>query len=175
METNFVCFLENRRMVVFLLSNVFDTSIDDENIMSDYWSRLSTKSIQYGAGIVNLFFKEAEAAKNDPNFKKQNQKSFLASIGEAIKGIFQSADNAGNSDITDTISGAIFDNSTQSDEVNSEDIGEKSILSPEKGDIEKREEAPEEGGGSPWRGTKEPLKRTKKLLKRARETAKWTR
>ena len=132
----FRLFLRKSKNGSFILSNVFDTSIDDENIMSDYWSRLSTKSIQYGAGIVNLFFKEAEAAKNDPNFKKQNQKSFLASIGEAIRGIFQSADNAGNSDITDTISGAIFDNSTQSDEVNSEDIGEKSILSPEKGDIE---------------------------------------
>ncbi|MEK7506244.1 MAG: lamin tail domain-containing protein, partial [Patescibacteria group bacterium] len=119
---------------VFSFNN--DELLNRPTIMSQYWSRLSTKSVQYGAGIVYLFFKEAEMAKNDPNFKKQNQKSFLASIGEAIRGIFQSADNAGNSDITDTISGAIFDNSTQSDEVNSGDIGEKNILSPEKGDVE---------------------------------------
>ena len=39
-------------------------------VLQDYWSRLSTKSVQYGAGVINLFFQEVEKAKNDPNFVK---------------------------------------------------------------------------------------------------------
>lgn len=50
-----------------------------------YWSLLSTKSIQHGAGVIDLFFKEVEKAKNDPNFKREEEKSFLGNLVSAIK------------------------------------------------------------------------------------------
>ncbi|MDP3015161.1 MAG: lamin tail domain-containing protein [bacterium] len=73
-------------------------------IMEDYWSRLSTKSVQYGAGVVNLFFQEVEKAKNDPNFAIIEEKSFLAKaleatknllaqVGSTVSGIFKSDDS----------------------------------------------------------------------------------
>lgn len=66
--------------------------LDDENkVINDYWSRLSTKSIQYGAGVVNLFFQEVEKAKNDQNFSRQPEKSFLNKTVDAVKNVFASA------------------------------------------------------------------------------------
>ncbi len=54
-------------------------------IMSAYWSRLSTKSVQYGSGVVNLFFQQAEAAKNQ---NTTQSKSFLSQAIDAISGFF---------------------------------------------------------------------------------------
>lgn len=73
-------------------------------IVSDYWSRLSAKSVQYGAGVINLFFREVEKAKNDPNFAKAEEKSFfsetidaaknlLAQVGGFFSGIFSGEDD----------------------------------------------------------------------------------
>ncbi len=56
-------------------------------IASAYWSRLSTKSVQYGAGVINLFFQEVEKAKNDPNFIKQEEESFFGKIIGKIKNL----------------------------------------------------------------------------------------
>jgi hypothetical protein len=58
-----------------------------DKVLIDYWSRLSTKSIQYGAGVINLFFQEVEKAKNDPNFTKQEEKSFLGQIIDKFKNL----------------------------------------------------------------------------------------
>ncbi|MGB9609041.1 MAG: lamin tail domain-containing protein, partial [Minisyncoccia bacterium] len=33
-----------------------------------YWSRLSTKAVQHSAGVIDLFFREAEANKNNPEY-----------------------------------------------------------------------------------------------------------
>jgi hypothetical protein len=54
----------------YIVSNKNNFSlIDPENyVMSSYWSRLSTKAVQYGAGVVDLFFKEAEKNKNNPEY-----------------------------------------------------------------------------------------------------------
>jgi len=57
-------------------------------IMEDYWSRLSTKSVQYGAGVINLFFQEVEKAKNDPNFVKTKEKSLLGKVIDSTKSFF---------------------------------------------------------------------------------------
>ncbi len=61
-----------------------------DKVISDYWSRLSTKSIQYGAGVINLFFQEVEKAKSDPNFVKAQNKSFLAAAISAFKNFISS-------------------------------------------------------------------------------------
>lgn len=59
-----------------------------DKVMSDYWSRLSTKSVQYGAGVVNLFFQEVEKAKNDPNFATTEEKSLLGKAIDSTKFFF---------------------------------------------------------------------------------------
>jgi hypothetical protein len=71
-----------------LLSTKFDATLEPDIILDAYWSRLSIKSIQYGAGVINLFFQEAEKAKNDPNFAKTEEKSILAKAFEATKNLF---------------------------------------------------------------------------------------
>ena len=53
-------------------------------IISSYWSRLSTKAVQYGAGVVTLFFKEAEAASKNPISATPEKKSFFGSISDAV-------------------------------------------------------------------------------------------
>ena len=62
--------------------------IDKESsIINDYWSRLSTKSVQYGAGLINLFFQEAEKAKAKYALEKA-QRPFLARLIDGFGGVF---------------------------------------------------------------------------------------
>lgn len=67
----------------------------DQFVIKDYWFRLSVKAVQYGAGVIDLFFKEVEKAKNDPNFVKEEPKSFLAQMVESgkdlVAGVVQKA------------------------------------------------------------------------------------
>ena len=58
---------------------------DDAEIMSAYWSRLSTKAVQHAAGVIDLFFKEVEKAKNDPSFSKTKPKSALAQAIDSVE------------------------------------------------------------------------------------------
>ncbi|MEW6617652.1 MAG: hypothetical protein AB1333_04550, partial [Patescibacteria group bacterium] len=70
------------------LKSVFSTKgeiiFDSKDILSDYWSRLSTKAVQYSVGAMKLFFDEAEKAKNDPSFVRTKEKSFIAALVEGI-------------------------------------------------------------------------------------------
>lgn len=67
---------------------------DEDKVVNSYWSHLSTKSIQYGAGVVNLFFQEAEKEKK---IVKKDNKSFIgqtiSSIGGFFSNIFTSNQN----------------------------------------------------------------------------------
>ena len=58
-----------------------------DKVLSDYWSRLSTKSVEYGAGVINLFFQEAEAAKNNTDLAKTEQKSFFSQAVDTVKNL----------------------------------------------------------------------------------------
>jgi len=69
-----------------------EITIDNNRVLFDYWSRLSTKSIQYGAGLINLFFQEVEKAKSDPNFVKE-QKSFLSQAVDSTKNLLAQISN----------------------------------------------------------------------------------
>ena len=71
----------------YFLENKFTTTLKDDNVEDAYWSRLSTKSVQYGAGVINLFFQEVEKAKNDPNFAKTEDKSFFAKAIDTVKNL----------------------------------------------------------------------------------------
>lgn len=66
---------------------------DEDKVVSDYWSRLSPKAVQYGAGVINLFFEEVERAKNDLNFAEEKNKSFLAEVIDSFKNIINQAAN----------------------------------------------------------------------------------
>jgi len=71
-------------------------------VLQDYWSLLSTKAVQYGAGVINLFFQEAEAAKNKQNTTQSKSlfsqaidavSSAVSSLWSGILGIFGNDDN----------------------------------------------------------------------------------
>ena len=70
-----------------------EVTLKDEGqdfIISDYWSRLSTKSVQYGAGVINLFFQEVEKAKNSPEIIQENiqeKKSFFGQVMSAVSNV----------------------------------------------------------------------------------------
>ncbi|MBU4348465.1 lamin tail domain-containing protein [Patescibacteria group bacterium] len=51
---------------------------EDDLIFRDYWSRLSVKAVQYGAGVIDLFFQEVEKEKNNPKFAVVEEESLVA-------------------------------------------------------------------------------------------------
>ncbi|MEK7608259.1 MAG: lamin tail domain-containing protein [Patescibacteria group bacterium] len=53
---------------------------DGDLVIRDYWKLLSPKAVQYGAGVISLFFKEAEKAKQDPGFKKEEPPGFVGQV-----------------------------------------------------------------------------------------------
>ncbi|MCX7616137.1 MAG: lamin tail domain-containing protein [Patescibacteria group bacterium] len=67
----------------YAITNKNNLSLVDKNkkIMNDYWSLLSVKAVEYGAGVIDLFFKEVEKNKNNPEFT-QKEKGVLAYIYE---------------------------------------------------------------------------------------------
>ncbi|MFA5098970.1 MAG: lamin tail domain-containing protein [Candidatus Paceibacterota bacterium] len=71
-------------------------SIDDRLVLDNYWSLLSVKSIQYGAGVINLFFQEVEKAKNDPNFNTTEEKSFIGKAVEATSNFIAQVSSTAN-------------------------------------------------------------------------------
>ena len=76
------------RLVIYTNSNKYEWDLsgpslsgkDNGKILTDYWSHLSLKSIQYGAGVIDLFFKEAAAA------KIANQKKSVVPVAQAAGG-----------------------------------------------------------------------------------------
>lgn len=103
-------------------------AVGKSNVLDDYWSRLSTKSVLHSAGVVKLFFDEAEKAKNDPNFAKTKEKSFIAALVEGIGKIADTINQTTNdvrtfiSEITNTDNGK---NTTEN---------QKNIFEPDFGD-----------------------------------------
>lgn len=63
-------------------------------VLSSYWSLLSTKAAQHVAGVINLFFEEAERAAKDPNFVRTRNKSFLVRASESVSKLFGSLGSA---------------------------------------------------------------------------------
>ena len=70
---------------IIILSFNKSNLLKSDLILKDYWDRLSVKSVQYGAGLLDLFFKEVEKAKNDPNFVREARKSFIAQVVENVR------------------------------------------------------------------------------------------
>ncbi len=79
--------LDNKFCLVFTEGSYFTRFyfIDDPIVHSDYYSLLAPKAISYGAGVIDLFFKEVEKEE-----QKQQEKSWLDKLKEKI-GITQPA------------------------------------------------------------------------------------
>ena len=65
-----------------------NVTLDNNLVLRDYWNRLSVKSVQYGAGVINLFFQEVEKEKNQATEVKEEPKSFFASTYDNLKNFF---------------------------------------------------------------------------------------
>lgn len=96
----------------YLISSYNTTlSLDKEGgdlVLRDYWARLSPGAVEYGAGMISLFFKEVEKAKKDPSFLPPVQKSFLGQAIGSTNSLFASVSGALNgfaSDIYGLLSG----------------------------------------------------------------------
>lgn len=66
---------------------LFADGVNGDQVMKDYWSHLSPKSTQYAASVINLFFKEAEAARKEYNANPpviEEEKSFFGQIMDGI-------------------------------------------------------------------------------------------
>jgi hypothetical protein len=58
-------------------------SVDSPRILSAYWSRLAPKAVGAGAGVINLFFKEVENAKKNPEqYKTSTALALFTNIKE---------------------------------------------------------------------------------------------
>jgi len=80
--------------LVLETKNNIALKLEDENkVVDSYWSRLSTKSVQYAAGIINLFFQEVEKAKNNPDLTKTENKSFLSKVVDTAKNLVAQVGN----------------------------------------------------------------------------------
>lgn len=55
-----------------------------ELVLHDYWSRLSVKAAQHGAGVIDLFFKEVGKAKKNQTATEEKSQSFLGSLFNTI-------------------------------------------------------------------------------------------
>src|SRR5680860_93689 len=88
-------------------------SLEDEQVLQDYWQRLSKKAVLNGAGVIDLFFQEVENAKSKPDFISKNEKNILAAMIGGLSGfindIFQKdsdfiiIDDIPDSSVTTTI------------------------------------------------------------------------
>ncbi|MHB9019316.1 MAG: lamin tail domain-containing protein [Minisyncoccota bacterium] len=68
-----------------MISTKTNTILDDEVIKQSYWDIISPKAVQYSASVLDLFFKEVERLKDDPQFAKKE--SFFAQVIDAAKNI----------------------------------------------------------------------------------------
>lgn len=64
-----------------------------DKVFRDYWLRLSTRAVQYSAGVIDLFFREVARAEQDPSFLGEEPKSMLASALDVVQSFFTSAAN----------------------------------------------------------------------------------
>jgi hypothetical protein len=69
--------------------------INDDVIRDSYWSHLSKQAVSYGAGLVDLFFKEIDRLKNDQAFLNNQKETFFGKIIGAI-GDFLGINDSGN-------------------------------------------------------------------------------
>ncbi|MGB9681170.1 MAG: lamin tail domain-containing protein [Minisyncoccia bacterium] len=65
-------------------------TLANEKVLKDYWERLPLKAILTGAGVIDLFFKETEKAKINPNFISLSEKNLLLAFWGGIQNLLKS-------------------------------------------------------------------------------------
>jgi len=84
-ENNNLFHLAKKNFLDWRLQSGFSSyTLNDSKVLNDYFKKLSLKSVLVSSGVIDLFFKQAEKAKLDPNFVKKNEKNLVASIFEGI-------------------------------------------------------------------------------------------
>ncbi|MCL5006655.1 MAG: lamin tail domain-containing protein, partial [Patescibacteria group bacterium] len=77
-------------------ANVLDTpsdiEIDDDVVKESYWNVLSAKSVQYSAGVIDLFFKEVAKAQSDPVYARSFDAEPKSMIGQAVSSLLNFAE-----------------------------------------------------------------------------------
>lgn len=61
-------------------------SLEDEQVLQDYWQRLSKKAVLNGVGVIDLFFQKVENAKSKSDFISKNEKNVLTAMMGGISG-----------------------------------------------------------------------------------------
>ncbi|HPT40103.1 MAG TPA: lamin tail domain-containing protein [Candidatus Paceibacterota bacterium] len=67
-----------------IISSNANINLDASLIRDSYWSHLSKQAISYGAGLVDLFFKEIDRLKNDQSFLSNQKTTFLGKVVGAV-------------------------------------------------------------------------------------------
>lgn len=84
-----------RRKIAVFSQDASPVTTDSDIVSQSTWDRLSIKAVQYGAGVVDLFFNEVEKLKKDPKFQPASQKSllgqFIDSVGENVGALISGA------------------------------------------------------------------------------------
>jgi hypothetical protein len=76
-------------------NKLLKNDLDPDSVLSDYWTHLSRQAVLSGAGVINLFFQEAEKIKNDPKFTNADQ-SALEKLFNSVSAYFLSFFNGAN-------------------------------------------------------------------------------
>jgi hypothetical protein len=61
-------------------------SLEDDNVLADYWQRLSKRAVLNGAGVIDLFFQEVKKAKSKSDFISKNEKNVLTAMMGGLSG-----------------------------------------------------------------------------------------
>ncbi|MDP3729330.1 MAG: lamin tail domain-containing protein [bacterium] len=85
-KNEFDWLIEDNLQIVKLTNNQLT-----KPVLEDYWSRLSTKAVQYGAGVIDLFFKEV--AKESDKKVVEQKASYFAQIVDVAQGFIAKANN----------------------------------------------------------------------------------
>lgn len=67
--------------------------IDRPNVLSAYWSHLSVKAVQHGAGVLDLFFKEGEKAK-EKLARDKASRPYLGMLMDGFDSLFGGSEDA---------------------------------------------------------------------------------
>lgn len=99
-KINRINFLKNDQgaIIAAKFSQIADSAdikatTDNDIVSQSTWDHLSVKAVQYGAGVIDLFFDEVEKLKADPNFNPAPQRSLLGqlidSVGENVQALLE--------------------------------------------------------------------------------------
>lgn len=63
-------------------------SLEDNQVLADYWERLSRRAVLTGAGVIDLFFQEAEKEKAKSGFISGSEGNILTAMIGGVAGFF---------------------------------------------------------------------------------------